>query len=483
LSPFFQPATTGRSTGLARQSDLETVEAQELRSNPERAPERPAEESVLNIVEGLQVGPDGWFPGQQQPRDAQGLAFLTDFRSARRKEGGTAGADASRPFGPRRMDVVGAKRLVMYESRRESTMQDFSSSKQAATPGIPALHPVPIETVITPDMPATARTVSLGGQTAPKIATFSLSTRLRGRSVLVDTDLTPDEIHELLETAARLKRLHKKNEPHPYLPGKTLGLLFQHPSTRTRVALEAGMAQLGGQAIFLGVNDLQMKRGETIGDTAQILSRYVDALVARVADHNDLETLHASATIPVMNGLSDTSHPLQALADLLTLQERFATLAGLKLAYLGDGNNVVCSLLLSCAAMGISVSVATPEKFQPNPEVVKQATWLGSASGAKITVTDDPIAAAKDADAVYTDVHVSMGQTDGAARAVTLAPYKVTQEIMAMANPSAIFMHCLPMHREEEVTAEVADGPQSIIWDQAENRLHLSKALLLHTMC
>lgn len=362
-------------------------------------------------------------------------------------------------------------------------MEDFSTAKQPPIVDSPALHTMPTAPVVTPDMPAAARTVSLGGQTTSKIATFSLSTRLRGRSVLVDTDLTPDEIHELLETAARLKRLHKKSEPHPYLPGKTLGMLFQHPSTRTRVALEAGMAQLGGQAIFLGVNDLQMKRGETIGDTAQILSRYVDAIVARVADHNDLKTLHASASIPVLNGLSDTSHPLQALADLLTLQEQFGTLAGLKLAYLGDGNNVVCSLLLSCAAMGISVSVATPEKFQPAPDVVKHATWLGSASGAKIVVTDDPYVAAKDADAVYTDVHVSMGQTDGAARAVALAPYKVTQEIMATAQPSAIFMHCLPMHREEEVTAEVADGSQSIIWEQAENRLHLSKALLLHTMC
>jgi ornithine carbamoyltransferase len=446
------------------------VKAQELRSNPERAPERPAEESDLS-----QVGPVGWFPGQQQPRDAQGVS--------RRKKGGTAGADASRPFGPQRMDVAGAKRLVMYESRREATMQDYTQKNQPSNYDAPALHTIPTETVISPEMPATARTITLGGVTAPKSATLSLSTRLRGRSVLVDTDLTPDEVHELLDTASRLKRLHKKGESHPYLPGKTLGMLFQHPSTRTRVAFEAGMAQLGGQAIFLGVNDLQMKRGETLGDTAQILSRYVDAVVARVADHSDLTTLHESSSIPVLNGLSDTFHPLQALADLLTLRERFGELAGLKLAYLGDGNNVVCSLLLSCAAMGISVSVASPEKFQPDPEVVKQATWIANAAGAKIEVTTDPFGAAKDADAVYTDVHVSMGATDGAARAVALAPYKVTQAIMATAKQDAIFMHCLPMHRDEEVAADVADGKQSIIWDQAENRLHLQKALLLHTMC
>ena len=307
--------------------------------------------------------------------------------------------------------------------------------------------------------------------------------RLRGRSVLTDTDLTPDEIGELLDTAARLKRMHKRHEAHAYLPGKTLGLLFQHPSTRTRVAFEAGMAQLGGQAIFLGVNDLQMKRGETIGDTAQVLSRYVDAIVARVAEHGVLDQLRTFSTIPVFNGLSDLLHPLQAYADLLTLQEKFGDLKGLKLAYLGDGNNVAASLLLSGAAMGVSVSVGAPARYQPDQEVVTQSTWLASASGAKIAITDDPFAAVKDADAVYTDVHVSMSHTDGAARAVALAPYKVTQELMSAAKPGAIFLHCLPMHRDEEVAADVADGPQSVIFDQAENRLHLQKALLLHAMC
>jgi ornithine carbamoyltransferase len=327
------------------------------------------------------------------------------------------------------------------------------------------------------------RTMVYGAQKAGPLPAFTISTRLRGRHVLVDTDLTPDEIHEVLDTAARIKRVWRNGQPHAYLAGKTLGMIFQHPSTRTRVSFEAGMAQLGGQAIFLGVNDLQMKRGETIGDTAQILSRYVDAVVARVADHNDLVTLATSASIPVMNGLSDKCHPLQALADLLTLQETFGELKGLKLAFLGDGNNMAASLMLSGAAMGVSVTVAAPPTLQIAPDILTHAQWLASHNGATIEVTTDAAAAVKGADAIYTDVHVSMGQLDGAARAVALAPYKVTADLMAEANPKAVFMHCLPMHRDEEVSTEVADGPKSIIFDQAENRLHMHKALLLHTLC
>ncbi|MGH2561096.1 MAG: ornithine carbamoyltransferase [Thermomicrobiales bacterium] len=366
-------------------------------------------------------------------------------------------------------------------------MHDATSAAkqlQPATESVPPqLQSIVTEPVDLTNMPASERTVSLGGPAPAKVKSFTLSTRLRGRSLLIDTDLTADEVAELLDTATRLKRMHRNAEPHPYLPGKTLGLLFEHPSTRTRVAFEAGMAQLGGQAIFLGVNDLQMKRGETIGDTAQILSRYVDAVAARVASHDSLIQLRESASIPVMNALSDTHHPLQALADLLTLQENFGTLKGLKLAFLGDGNNVACSLLLACAAMGVSVAVGAPAKYQPESEIVTQAQWLAKSSHATIEITDDPYVAVKDADAVYTDVHVSLGHSDGAARAVALASYKVTDEVMAAAKPPAIFMHCLPMHRDEEVSAEIADGPRSIIFDQAENRLHLQKALLLHTMC
>ena len=331
--------------------------------------------------------------------------------------------------------------------------------------------------------PATDRTALLGGPTMPALPSFSVNTRLRGRHLVADTDLTPEEIGEVIDTAARLKRMHKNGQPHHYLSGKSIGMIFQMPSTRTRVSLEAGMAQLGGQAIFLGVNDLQTSRGETIADTAQILSRYVDAVVARVYDHNTLIEMGTHASIPVMNGLSNLCHPLQAWADLLTLTERFGELKGLKVVYLGDGNNMVHSLMLSGAAMGVSVTSATPAEYQPDDAVVKHAQWIGSGTGAKISVSNDPIEAVKGADVVYTDVHVSMGQEDAAHRAVALAPYKVTPEIMEAAGSQALFMHCLPMHRDEEVSSAVVDSPNSIIFDQAENRLHMHKALLVHTLC
>jgi ornithine carbamoyltransferase len=343
----------------------------------------------------------------------------------------------------------------------------------------PRLHAMaPME-----DQSSELNTVSLGGATIPTLRTFSVSTRLRGRSLADDIDLTADEILDLLDTASRLKRMQHRHEPHTYLPGKTLGMIFQHPSTRTRVSFEAGMAQLGGTAIFLGINDLQLKRGETTADTARVLGRYVDVIVARVVRHTDIEELAKHAGVPVINALSDRSHPTQALADLLTLQEQFGKLSGLKLTYLGDGNNVAASLLVAGAATGVSVSVACPPQYQPPADIVTQATWLAAASGATVTITDDPEAAAEGADALYTDVHVSMSQEDSAARAVALAPYKVTRRLMSLAKPEAIFMHCLPMHRDEEVESAVADSPQSVIFDQAENRLHANKALLLQMLC
>jgi ornithine carbamoyltransferase len=373
----------------------------------------------------------------------------------------------------------------MVDAFAHSTHSDHAETP-AAAPKLeaPKLRPLPKAEPDYSSMDVEERpTLSLGGATNKNLKIFSLGARMRGRSLVDDTDLTPDEIAEVLETAAKLKRMQKRGEPHPYLAGKTLGMLFQHPSTRTRVSFEAGVAQLGGQAIFMGVNDLQIKRGETLGDTAQVLSRYVDAMVARVADHNDLITLAENASIPVMNGLSDKSHPLQALADMLTLKEKFGELKGLKVAYLGDGNNNIgTSLMIIGSALGINMSVGSPQKYQPRDEAVSQAAWFASSTKATLTITENPLEAANDADAVYTDVHVSMGMTDGAQRAVALLPYKVTTEVMAQAKPTAVFMHDLPMHRDEEVAAEVADGRQSIIWDQAENRLHLQKALLLQTM-
>jgi len=306
--------------------------------------------------------------------------------------------------------------------------------------------------------------------------------RLRGRSILSDTDLSASEIEDLLDTAVMLKDLRRRGVRHTWLRGKTLGLIFQHPSTRTRLAFQAGMDQLGGRAVFLGVNDLQLRRGETVRDTAAITSRYVDALAVRVARHADLLEVAAGATVPVFNGLTEFDHPLEALSDILTLRERFARLRGLRFAYLGDGNNVCHSLLLAGATVGMHLTVAAPGAYQPDAGVVATAHELATHSGAHITLTTDARSAAAGADAVYTDVHESMGQDENAAKLRALAPYRVTKEVMALAKPSAVFMHCLPMHRGQEVEAEVADGPQSIIFEQAENRLHLHKAVLLQVL-
>ena len=314
------------------------------------------------------------------------------------------------------------------------------------------------------------------------IAEEAVAARLRGRSVLSDLDLSRPEIELLLTTAARLKELHRYRTPHAYLAGKTLGMVFQHPSTRTRNAFQAGMKQLGGHAVFLGANDLHLVRGETLDDTARIMSGFVDAIATRFARHDDLLRFAAGATVPVYNGLTERCHPLEALSDLLTLRERFGRLAGLKLAYVGEGNNVCHSLLLNATALGVDVAIAAPVRYQPAADVVEQARALATATGTTITITEEPLVAAEGADAIYTDVHESMGQADDVAKRLALVPFKVTTEVMAAAKPTAVFMHCLPMHRGEEVDEAVADGPQSIIFEQAENRLHLHKALLWLTL-
>lgn len=328
------------------------------------------------------------------------------------------------------------------------------------------------------------------GQSAPPLppstvfaaSDAEIAARLHGRSVLSDLDLTRSEMEVLLATAARLKELRRRRQPHPYLAGKTLGMIFQHPSTRTRNAFQAGMAQLGGHSTFLGVNELQLTRGETLEDTARIMSGMVDAIATRFARHDDLLLFATGAAVPVYNGLTEKCHPLEALSDLLTLQERFGRLEGLKLAYIGEGNNVCHSLLLNATALGVDVAIASPVAYQPEADVVDQARALAATTGTTITLTDDPLVAVADADAVYTDVHESMGQADDVTKRLALAPFKVTPATMAAAKPTAVFMHCLPMHRGEEVDEAVADGPQSIIFEQAENRLHLHKALLLLTL-
>jgi len=300
------------------------------------------------------------------------------------------------------------------------------------------------------------------------------------RDMLSMHDLSGSEIDAILELAQKLKREQKAGRPHPLLRGKTLGMIFQKPSTRTRVSFEVGMFQLGGHAVHLSVNEIQLARGETIEDTAKTLSGYVDCIMARVYDHADVQKLATHASVPVINGLSDAYHPCQILADLLTIKERKKKLKGLKLAWLGDGDNVCNDLLLGCAKTGISMTAACPAGCEPLEQVVADAKTEGSKTGAEIAVTQDPAAAAKDADIVVTDTFVSIGKEGEKAtrESVFLPKYQVGAATMKLARPDAIFMHCLPAKRGQEVTAEVIDGPQSVVWQEAENRLHVQKAVL-----
>jgi ornithine carbamoyltransferase len=311
---------------------------------------------------------------------------------------------------------------------------------------------------------------------------FPLLPSLKGRSLLRDTDLAPAEVHAIIETASALKVLRDTHVSHAWLAGKTLGMIFQHPSTRTRTAFQAGMEQLGGQAIFLGAQDLQLRRGETIEDTARVFSRYVNAVAARVADPADLDAFAAGASVPVFNGLTSHDHPIEALSDVMALHEHFGALQGLRFTYLGDGNNVCHSLMLAMVASGVHVTVATPPDYAPDPSVVETAQAVAATTGATLRMIDDPVIAVEGADAVYTDVHESMGEQENPGKLMALAPFRVTQKLMAQAQPEAVFMHCLPLHRGQEVESAVADGPQSIIFDQAECRLHVHKAVLLQVL-
>jgi ornithine carbamoyltransferase len=297
-------------------------------------------------------------------------------------------------------------------------------------------------------------------------------------------DLNRDEAEALLERAAQLKAEWRAGGQglHAQLPlrGKTLALVFEKPSLRTRVAFEAGMTQLGGHGSYLSANDIDMGGRESVPDVAQNLSRWVQAIAARVFKHTTVETLARHASIPVINALSDREHPCQALADLLTLRERFGRLQGLRLAYMGDGNNVCHSLMLLGATLGVSTAVACPPDYRPDPEILDQAERIAAETDASITITAAPAEAAAEANAIYTDVWTSMGQEhETARRRPVFAPYQVNQALMGQAAREAIFMHCLPVHRGEEVTAEVIDGPQSVVFEQAENRLHVQKALIL----
>ena len=307
-----------------------------------------------------------------------------------------------------------------------------------------------------------------------------MKTSLSKKDVLSIGDLSAREINLILTLAIKLKREQKNGKARLLLRGKTLGMLFQKPSTRTRVSFEVGMYQLGGDAVYLSANEIQLSRGETIEDTARTLSLYLDCVTARVYDHKDVQTLADWASIPVINGLSDAFHPCQILADLLTLQEHKKKLKGLRLAWLGDGDNVCNDLLLGCAKMGISMTAACPKGYEPIEKVVRLAKAEGEKTGADIAITDDPVAAAKDTDVVMTDTFVSIGKEGERATRETifLPKYQVNSGIMKLAKKEAIFMHCLPAKRGMEVTPEVIDGKSSMVWQEAENRLHVQKALL-----
>jgi ornithine carbamoyltransferase len=295
---------------------------------------------------------------------------------------------------------------------------------------------------------------------------------LQGRDLLSMADLSTDELLGLLDLAAAMKA----GKVNPRC-NKVLGLLFQKASTRTRVSFTVAMYQLGGQVIDLNASLTQVGRGEPTVDTARVLDRYLDVLAIRTYEQQELETFASYAKIPVINALTDLEHPCQVLADLQTVQEQFGQLKGLTLTYVGDGNNMANSLMLGCALVGMNVRIAAPEGFLPDVEVVQRATEL--APGTQVMVTQDPIAAVSGAHVVYTDVWASMGQEDSAeSRVPIFQPYQVNDRLMSQANERAIVLHCLPAHRGEEITDEVMEGEQSLIWDQAENRLHAQKALL-----
>lgn len=292
-------------------------------------------------------------------------------------------------------------------------------------------------------------------------------------------DITPEELELILEQSGRLKEKQRRGEPHRILEGKTLAMIFEKPSTRTRVSFEAGMYQLGGHALYLSANDLQLGRGETIEDTAKVLSRFVDCIMARTFSHDTVVGLAKFATVPVINALSDYEHPCQILADLLTVKEEKGKLRGLKMAYIGDGNNVAHSLMIGCAKAGMHVAIAAPNGYQPDPKITRLATEEAKKFNVTVEVTADPAVAAKDADALYTDVWISMGQEkEQAERLKIFGPYQIDGALLKHAKPDAIVLHCLPAHRGMEIAAEVMDGPQSRVFDEAENRLHTQKALL-----
>ena len=297
------------------------------------------------------------------------------------------------------------------------------------------------------------------------------------RDFLTVDSLSGAELSKVLDLADEVKADRRQRDD---LAGKSIGMIFEKPSTRTRISFEVAINELGGHAVILNASELQLGRGETVEDTARVLSRYLHAVVVRTFAQSRLETLASAGSIPIINALSDFTHPCQALADLQTIREHRGTLAGLKLAYFGDGNNVAHSLLKAGAMAGMHVAVASPAGYEPIPQVVDTAREIAASTGGSVTVTADPIEAATDADALYTDVWASMGQEgEASARMMLFRPFQLNSHVLETARPDALVLHCLPAHRGEEISADVIDGPNSVVFDQAENRLHSQKALLL----
>jgi ornithine carbamoyltransferase len=306
---------------------------------------------------------------------------------------------------------------------------------------------------------------------------------MRGKDIVSVYDLTSEEVWQVLKLAESFKLHQKAGMMDRPLAGKTLAMIFHKPSTRTRVSFEVGIWQLGGYALYLGASDLQLRRGETLADTARTLSRYVDGIMIRTFAHDDVVELARYATVPVINGLTDYLHPCQALTDIFTVAEKRGRLTGLKLVYVGDGNNVANALLHAGAKVGMHVVVATPEGHEPDQRVVAEASQDASRTGGSVELSNRPREAVRDADVIYTDVWASMGQeAEEAQRKRIFQPFQVNQSLLSAARPDVLFMHCLPAHRGDEVTDEVVDGPHSIVFDQAENRLHLQKALMALVM-
>jgi ornithine carbamoyltransferase len=310
-----------------------------------------------------------------------------------------------------------------------------------------------------------------------------MAVNMKGKSFLSINDLTLEEMYQIFDLSRTLKEKLYTGEEHHLLKGKTLGMIFAKPSTRTRISFEVGIYQLGGIGMYFGPNDLQLNRGETISDTAKVLSRYLDGIMIRTFKHEDVEGLAKYGSIPVINGLTDLLHPCQVMTDLFTILEKRRNLQGLKLAYIGDGNNMAHSLLNGCSKVGMDIACASPKGYEPQGWIVENAKKNAAYMGSKVVITNDPVEACKDADIIYTDVWASMGQEKEAQeRNQRFTGFQVNNKLISNAKGDYLFMHCLPAHREEEVTNEVVDSANSIVFDEAENRLHVQKAIMALVM-